>query len=140
MDKVTKADIETADDVELLVKEFYSKVYQDEVLRPIFADVAKVDLVDHLPKMNRFWGTILLGEGSYRGQPMKTHHELDAKATLHECHFLRWQALFCQTVDSLFSGPCADRAKDTALRINKSIEWSLSRNRRSLFGNLEILL
>ncbi len=129
MDKVELTDIETADDVALLVKEFYARVYRDDVLRYAFDDVAKVDLETHLPKMNRFWGTVLLDEGSYDGQPMKTHLELNRKLPLRDCHFLRWMALFAQTVDSLFAGPRAERAKEVGRRVNQSIEWNTQRDR-----------
>lgn len=127
--EVERKDIETAEDVARLVKEFYGRVYRDEVLRHVFDDVAQVNLEKHLPKMNRFWGTILLDEGSYRGQPLKTHLELNRKIPLRDCHFLRWIALFCQTVDALFAGPRAEHAKQVGQRVNRSIEWSTERER-----------
>jgi hemoglobin len=130
MGQLVQKDIENADDIAALVREFYTKVYADEVLRPMFADIAKVDLDEHLPKMNRFWGTILLGEQSYRGNPLKVHHALNALKPLNECHFIRWLSLFCLTVDRLFTGPRAEKAKESARRVNKSIEWSLERARR----------
>ena len=136
MEQITRTDIENADDVATLVREFYTKVYADEVLRPMFADIAKVDLEEHLPKMNRFWETILLGEQSYRGNPLKVHHALNALKPLNECHFIRWLSLFCLTVDRLFAGPCAEKAKESARRVNKSIEWSLDRARRQAPSSL----
>ena len=39
-------DIETSEDVELLVRAFYQKVYQDELLAPIFTEVAGVQMDD----------------------------------------------------------------------------------------------
>ena len=129
MERVKLTDIETADDVARLVKEFYRRVYQDEVLRYVFDDIAKVDMETHLPKMNRFWGTVLLDEGSYQGQPMKTHLDLNKKIPLRDCHFLRWIALFSQTVDAMFVGPRAERAKEVGRRVNQSIEWNTARGR-----------
>lgn len=123
-------DIETPQDVDLLVRRFYTRVYQDEVLRPMFAEVAGVDLEEHLPRMNRFWNTVLFGERSYRGNPMQVHCELDSKKPLNECHFLRWLSLFRLTVDELFHGPNAARAKAAAERINLNIETQLGRLRR----------
>ena len=96
----------------------------------MFADIAKVDLEEHLPKLNRFWGTILLGGQSYQANPLKVHHALNALKPLNECHFIRWLSLFCLTVDRLFSSPYAEKAKESARRVNKSIEWSLDRPRR----------
>jgi len=131
MDKniLNKPDIANADDVAKMVREFYTRVYQDPVLRPVFADVAKVDLEKHLPKMNQFWGTILLGEQSYRGNPLQVHQALNKLKPLNECHFIRWLSLFCLTVDELFAGPVAEEAKKAARRVNTTIAASLERAR-----------
>lgn len=123
-------DIESPQDVAQMVEAFYQRVYQDEVLRPMFAEVASVDLRQHLPKMNSFWNTVLFGERSYRGNPMEVHRLLDAKKPLNECHFIRWLSLFRLTVDELFQGPNAERAKAAAQRINTNIEFNLQRLRR----------
>lgn len=140
MEKVARKDIESASDVESFVREFYTKVYRDEVLRPVFEDVARVDLAEHLPKMNRFWATVLLDEGSYHGQPLKAHLNLNRMVPLHDCHFLRWQSLFCQTIDGLFAGPRAEKAKDAARRINKSIAWNLEKASATGWRNATDLL
>ena len=137
--EIERGDIETAEDVARLVKEFYSRVYRDDVLRHVFDDVAKVDMEKHLPKMNRFWGTVLLDEGSYHGQPMKTHLELNNKIPLRDCHFLRWIALFSQTVDALFAGARAERAKEVGRRVNGSIEWSTQRQRATHADKMDLV-
>ncbi len=129
MEVASKNDIVNAEDIASLVREFYTKIYADEVLRPIFADVAKVNLEDHLPKMNSFWETVLLGKKSYRGNPMAVHYALNGKKPLNECHFIRWLSLFCLTVDGKFAGPTAEKAKESARRISKNIEWTIERAR-----------
>lgn len=129
MEVTSKQDIVNAEDVASLVRDFYTKIYADEVLRPIFAEVAQVNLEDHLPKMNSFWETVLLGERSYRGNPMAVHFDLNGKKPLNECHFIRWLSLFCLTVDAKFAGPTAEKAKESARRISKNIEWTIQRAR-----------
>lgn len=124
-----KTDIQTPGDVSILVERFYERVYADDVLRPIFTDIAKISLQDHLPKMNSFWNAVLFGTPGYRGNPMEVHHHLDAMKPLNECHFIRWLSLFCLTVDESFSGPRAERAKEAAQRISANIAHTLQLQR-----------
>ena len=44
-------DIETEADVRLVVDEFYGSIREDELLNPIFTDVAQVEWAHHLPNM-----------------------------------------------------------------------------------------
>lgn len=139
MEITQKNDITGHRDVERLVRDFYTRVYKDEVLRPMFEEVAKIDLLEHLPKMNRFWNTVLFGEHSYKGNPMQIHLDLDQLKPLNDCHFVRWLSLFRLTVDELFSGPMAERAKIAAERVNKNIEWSVKRRRAAKVAELKNL-
>lgn len=106
-----KPDILTRADVELLVNTFYDHVQKNEVLGPIFNDVAQVDWGHHLPKMYSFWASIILGEHSYAGNPMLIHLQLSRLTHLSETQFSEWLTLFTQTVDSLFEGENANEAK-----------------------------
>ncbi|MBC7555629.1 MAG: sec-independent protein translocase TatC, partial [Chryseobacterium sp.] len=51
--------LETTEDVKLLVNKFYEKVGKDESIGFFFDDVANVDWNLHLPKMYKFWETLL---------------------------------------------------------------------------------
>ena len=106
-------DIENEADVRQLVDAFYGRIQRDELLNPIFADVAKVDWAHHLPKMYAFWNGILLGVPGYSGRPFPAHVNLPVTAE----HFRRWVALFHETVDAQFTGPGADRARAAAASI-----------------------
>jgi hypothetical protein len=50
-------DISDRPDITGLVTEFYRRAFADEVLGPIFVDVARVDPSAHLPVMGDFWDT-----------------------------------------------------------------------------------
>ena len=106
-------DIRTAEDVRTLVDSFYDKVTRDELLAPIFNDVARVDWSAHLPIMYRFWESMLLGAGTYQGAPFPKHAVLPVQKE----HFARWLALFVETVDAHFDGPKAEEAKGRAASI-----------------------
>ncbi len=114
-----KHDIENRNDIELLVNTFYNKVKNNEVIGPIFSDIASVDWEVHLPKMYSFWATLLLGEHSFTGNPMKKHIELSKLTVMSETEFSEWLLLFTQTTDELFTGEKADEAKERATNIAK---------------------
>lgn len=118
-------DIQTPEDVALLVRSFYARVYRDEVLRPVFEDVAGVNMEDHLPTMNRFWESVLLAAGTYHGNPLEVHRQLHRMAPLNECQFMRWLTLFQSTVDEHFEGPRATYAKQAAGRIASRFQEEL---------------
>lgn len=109
-----KNDIETSEDVALLVNTFYDKVQHDDVIGYFFSDVAKVNWTAHLPHMIQFWETVLLGKATFEGWPMRTHLVLHQKEKLLPHHFERWIELWYGIVDSLFEGEIATEAKNRA--------------------------
>ncbi len=44
-----------------MVRRFYQDVAQDDLLGPVFNDVAQVEWSEHLPKLTMFWCRALLG-------------------------------------------------------------------------------
>ncbi len=108
-----KTDIITRDDVKKLVDSFYDRVNRDPLLAPIFNDVAKVHWETHLPVMYEFWGSLLIGEGDFRGRPYPKH----AVLPVEQEHFERWLELFRATVEAHFVGEKAEEAKWRALCI-----------------------
>jgi hemoglobin len=114
--------LETRDDIKLLVDTFYAKVRKDSLIGPIFADVAKVNWDEHLPKLYNFWADLLLGEDTYRGRPFPPHMKLN----LIPSHFEQWLRLFVATVDENFVGLKAEEAKGRALRIARNFMINLN--------------
>ena len=102
--------LETREDIEVLVNRFYDKVGQDETIGFFFTDIAKVDWSHHLPKMYAFWETLLLGNVSYKGNPMAVHFPINAQVPLEKKHFEHWISLWTQTVEENFVGEMADLA------------------------------
>ena len=100
-------DIQTEEDIKKLVDSFYDKVKADEMLSPIFNDVAKVNWNEHLPLLYSFWSALLFQTKNFKGHPFPKH----AVLPLQREHFTRWVLLFVQTVDENFSGTKAEEAK-----------------------------
>lgn len=108
-----RTDITTEQDIKLLVDSFYEKVNEDELLSPIFNDLARVDWAEHLPTMYKFWSSLLFRSSAYQGQPWPKHAVLPVNPN----HFARWLGLFRQTVEEHFTGPKAAEAKNVAASI-----------------------
>jgi len=102
-----KRDIETFDDVRLLVDTFYSKICVHPLLGGIFNGVIGNNWPVHLDKMYRFWQTVLLGEQTYFGRPFPPHMQLP----VDRLHFQTWLQVFYETLDELFEGEKAEEAK-----------------------------
>lgn len=108
-----KPDLQTEADIKLLVDTFYERVNQDELLSPVFNEVAQVNWPQHLLVMYAFWSSVLFGSMGYKGRPFPKHMRLP----LTQEHFNRWLLLFTQAVDDLYSGPVASQAKQKAKSI-----------------------
>jgi len=120
-----KKDIESRDDIELLVKSFYEKVKIDPVIGSIFTDIARVNWEKHLPVMFDFWENTIFYTGSYSGNPMKSHQNLNRLFPLTKEHFSRWNQLFASTIDELFEGDKAVLAKQRAISISTVMQLKL---------------
>lgn len=99
-----KKDIAHSEDVKLLVNTFYDKVKNDNTLAPVFSHV---NWNNHLPIMYSFWGSMLLGEGTYRGYPLQRHLHL----RIDSQHFVAWLKVWHETIGELFEGMIAEEAK-----------------------------
>jgi hemoglobin len=113
-------------DVACLVNVFYDRVRDDELLGPIFDDVAHVDWATHLPRMYDFWESVLFGTATFKGTPLVVHRALAQHTPLTPEALDRWIALFHTTVDDLFSGAIASQAKESAVRIAATMEHWLT--------------
>jgi hemoglobin len=123
-------DIETREDIEELMTDFYHKALSDKLIGYIFTDVAKIDLEHHLPIIADFWEMLLFGtvnfQMKYGRSPMQVHGALSEKTSLRAEHFGRWVKLFCETVDGKFSGETADLAKMRAVSIAETMRLKFS--------------
>lgn len=113
--------INSREDIDLLVRSFYGKVRQDELIGPIFNSVigSEENWELHFHKLTDFWVTNLLNQQAYKGSPMIAHQEVDAKMNrvIEQEHFDRWMGLWTSTIDELFVGLKAERAKSNAQNI-----------------------
>lgn len=124
-------DLSNRTDIEIFVRSFYDRVKKDELLGPIFNDIAKVDWEKHLPVMFDFWEFTVLGTTVYSGNAMAPHFELHKKTALLPEHFARWLQIFNSTADALFVGLNTELMKSKAQNIAGLMEYKLN----SVFRN-----
>jgi hemoglobin len=125
------SDLDSRAAIHDLVVDFYREVALDDLLGPVFGEVAEVDWAAHIPKLIDYWCRVLLGEPGYEGTILGPHRALHDLSPLTPQLFDRWFELFVDSVDAGWSGPYATRAKEHAARIAATlarrilgIEWS----------------
>jgi hemoglobin len=104
----------TEESIQHLVDSFYRKVRADPELGAIFeASIGTTDEAwrPHLEVMYRFWSSVMLHSGRYRGNPLRKHLELPP---FDPALFDRWLALFEATAAELH------QPQDAAAYIEKS--------------------
>ncbi len=111
-------DIENRDDIYLLVKMFYVKLLNDDLMHHFFEDFTDPDhLEKHLQILVNFWDNILFYSGTYKKNAMQPHIELHVKKPFKIQHFQQWLLHFKNTVDDHFVGENAHAAKSRATSI-----------------------
>lgn len=124
-------DLDSRTEIHDLVVAFYREVVFDEVLAPVFGEVAEVDWAVHIPKLIDYWCRVLLREPGHQGQILGAHRRVHDLEPFRLEHFDRWYALWEATIDASWRGPGAEQAKAHAVGIGQilarrllSTEWS----------------
>jgi hemoglobin len=111
-----------------LVHAFYAKVRVDPMLGPIFN--AKIhDWDEHLAKLCKFWSSVTLLTGAYKGRPMPVHAalpDIDAR------HFTHWLELFAETAAEVCPPEAAALFIDRSQRIAESLQHGIAIHRDGL--------
>ncbi|MBS2210433.1 group III truncated hemoglobin [Carboxylicivirga mesophila] len=122
---MTKSKLQTRDNIEKLVRTFYAKVQKDDLLGPFFNQTIKTEeeWEKHYILLTDFWTLNLLDIKGFDGNPAKAHHGVDKafKHSITTTHFDRWVKLWSETIDKLFEGEIADKAKMRAQNMAKGM-------------------
>ncbi|MDD4865874.1 MAG: group III truncated hemoglobin [Mycobacterium sp.] len=95
----------------------------DDILAGPFTELRAKGLDSHIPVIADFWETTLFRAGLYRGNALHAHRLIHQRTPLSDRHFVRWLHTWNSTVDEMFHGPIAERAKIQAARI----AWAMHR-------------
>jgi hemoglobin len=103
---MSKKDITTRADIELMVNRQYELLLKNEITRHIFEPL---DLKEHLPNIYNFWEMVILQTPMvYTRNAFIPHTKLGLKKE----HFATWIECITQAVDENFEGPNAQKVKD----------------------------
>lgn len=116
-DGLATGDLDGPEQVAVLVRRFYAAVDKDDLLGPMFNEVAQVDWPEHLVKLTAFWSRALFGIPGYHGNPFRAHLLVHSRRPFTPAHFERWLELFRQTLDRGWQGPKADQASELARKV-----------------------
>ncbi|WP_025743999.1 group III truncated hemoglobin [Aquimarina pacifica] len=111
-------DITSRKDIAFLMSDFYNKAIAHPEIGVFFTDIARIDLIKHLPEITDFWEQQLFRKGGYKKNVLQIHKDLDLKKKLKKVHFETWLSLFNKSVDDFFIGEKAELIKTRALSIS----------------------
>lgn len=120
MTAIPKKEIIGHADIRQLVDTFYNRAKKDELLAPIFAGRFSGH-GDTLDPLYRYWQTILTDQEVETEVPFPKH----ANLPLTHQHFDRWLSLFHETVDELFTGAVAEKAKFRAIKMSEIFRYKM---------------
>ena len=122
-------DIQTQEDLFLLVDEFYKKLLSDDSISYIFTDVVKIKLEEHLPILVTFWSQGILGTGGYTKNLTQIHLDVNEKEYLSPELFKIWLNHFYNSVDENFKGEKAEQIKTQALSIGTVMQIKIAQKK-----------
>lgn len=109
------------EDITSLVNSFYEKIRQDDMLGPIFnSHIPDNKWPEHLSKLADFWETNLFGIAKFKGNPSQKHITVDKNMnhSITQVHFCKWLQLWFESIDELFEGEIAFKAKNAARKMS----------------------
>lgn len=109
-------DIETREDILLIMREFYAKLLADESINFYFTKITNVDhhLEHHFDILATFWEQSLFMKGGYSNNMFQIHKDLHEKHAFKKEHFDNWLDHFYTTIDTNFKGNFSEQMKTNA--------------------------
>lgn len=128
-------DIQSRQDIEVLVSAFYRDIRSDEMLGSLFDRQIGSNWAGHEARVCDFWENVLLGGTRFKSRSLR-HLDVDQVCPLCPFHFDRWCLLFERSVRSHFEGEQAQRAICRAMAMSQALQNQLEKERGCPFANL----
>lgn len=117
---MTKFDSIDEPAIAALVDRFYGKARRDPAIGPVFNNAVE-DWDEHLDRLQKFWSSVMLTTGRYKGNPMAAHMQ----QPIEPGFFDRWLNLWRETAAELFAPAIAAQFIARAERIAESLKLGL---------------
>lgn len=111
-------DIEDMNDIRILVDTFYESAAADDLLGSIFSQLKNDPF--HRDSLYKYWEMVLVTHIS-NDTSFPKHIEL----MFSPRHFFRWLTLFLRTIDALYTGSTAEKAKVVVIRKSEEFQSTL---------------
>ena len=124
-----RTDIQSREDLLLIVSNFYVDLLQSKELMHFFEAFKDEDVLKHhLETLVDFWDNTLFYSGTYKKNAIKPHIDIHAEKGIQNNHFNQWLSLFNKAVDANFIGQNAETIKSRALSIATVMKLKLDVN------------
>lgn len=120
------ADLDSRAAIHDLVVGFYREIVFDDLLGPVFGEVAEVDWTVHIPRLVDYWCRVVLGQPGYDGAILAPHRRVHEMERFAPELFDRWYSMWVTSVDAHWSGPNAEVAKRHAAKVAAMLSRQLT--------------
>ena len=121
-----KRDIQDRQDLEELLRTFYKRAFDDDLIGRFFTEVVPLDLRTHIPVITDFWESVIFNKHNYRKNVMQIHQHIHQLSSIKKEHLDRWVLLFTGVIDESFDGEKATLMKHRARSIATMMDIKLN--------------
>ena len=122
-------DIQTQQDLYLLVDQFYKKLLSDKSISYIFTDIVKIKIEEHFPILVTFWSQMIFENGGYTNNLTDIHLKVDKLSHLSSELFEIWLMHFNSNVNELFEGENDNKVMAQAQQLAMIMQIKIDYNR-----------
>lgn len=121
-------DIETREDIILIMRKFYDKLLADDSISFFFTKITNTDkhLEEHFEILATFWEQALFLKGGYHNNMFQKHKEVHEKAAFTKEHFDTWLKHLYASLDDYFAGEKVEQMKTQALNMATVLQIKFS--------------
>lgn len=121
-------DIQTREDILLVMRKFYHKLLADDSISYFFTKTTNVSshLEEHFETLATFWEQALFLKGGYKNNMFQKHLDVHQKSPFKPKHYQTWLHYLNTTIDANFQGKYAEQMKTQALSIATVIQMKFS--------------
>ena len=109
-----KREVQSRDDIKLIVQSFYDAIKKNELLGPVFTGaIPENEWMSHIEKLTDVWDSAVFGSMTFKGNPSMTHAKLDKsnKHGITQDHFAVWLENWNATLDASWEGSKVEEMK-----------------------------